>query len=85
MLYGGQPRPPANASGEHTVTTLGGKKIVITAERTVFTANVPDGTYKLSNGGEIRVKSGRVVWDGFGAVNRLKAGRWKGGYIDPVG
>src|SRR5687767_4512082 len=31
-----------------------------------------DGTYKLTNGGAIRVKDGVIVWDAFGAVEKLK-------------
>ena len=31
-----------------------------------------DGTYKLTNGGAIRVKGGVIVWDAFGAVEKLK-------------
>jgi hypothetical protein len=31
-----------------------------------------DGTYKLTNVGAIRVKDGVIVWDAFGAVEKLK-------------
>ena len=81
-LYGVGPR---QAYGEHTVTTLRGRTIVVRAEGRVFIANAPDGNYKLTNGGAIRVRGGKVVWDAFGAVNRLKTGRWRGGSTDPTG
>lgn len=68
----------------HTVKTLRGRTIVIRAEGKVFTANAPDGNYKLTNGGAIRVRGGKVVWDAFGAVQRLKAGSWRG-FVDPTG
>jgi hypothetical protein len=33
-----------------------------------------DGVYKINNGGSIRVKGGKIVWDSFGVVSRLSAG-----------
>ena len=86
-LFGAKGRPAAKegaTSGEHTVTTLKGKAIVVKAEGRVFRADVADGEYKLTNGGAIRVKGGKVVWDAFGAVERLKKGQWRG-YADPTG
>lgn len=99
MLYGQRQRKrrsePRNANiasrempaewREHTVTSKDGKTITLRVEGNVFTTDVPDGTYKLTKGGAIRVRNGRVVWDAFGAANRLKAGRWKGPYTDPSG
>lgn len=37
-----------------------------------------DGQYKLANGGAIRVKDGRVVWDQFGIVEKFNQGQVKG-------
>ena len=90
MLYGGQRRQPVRKAEQHngekhSVTTNDGKTIVVTAEGKVFKLDVPDGAYQLTNGGAIRVRGGKVVWDAFGAVKRLKAGRWRGGSIDPTG
>jgi len=83
-LYGQARQMPAK-QGVQTLTTLRGKKIIVRAEGQVFAANAPDGEYKLTNRGAIRVRGGKVVWDAFGAVQRLKAAKWRGGYADPVG
>src|SRR5947207_181689 len=93
MLYGGQPQRKVSksgqnvsSSGEHTVTTTDGKTIHVTVKGKQYAADVADGTYKLTNGGAIRVRGGKIVWDAFGAVKRLKTGRWKPGmYIDSNG
>ena len=93
ILYGGQPQRKVSKggqnvsnSGEHTVTTKNGKTINVKVEGKSYTTNLADGTYKLTNGGAIRVRGGKVVWDAFGAVKRLKSGRWKPGMIvDPTG
>jgi hypothetical protein len=93
ILYGGSPQRKVSkggqnvsSSGEHTVTTKAGKTIQVKVEGKSYTADVADGTYKLTNGGAIRVRSGKVVWDAFGAVKRLKTGRWKPGmFIDTNG
>jgi hypothetical protein len=86
MLYGGQRRQISSKSGEHSVTTTDGTTIHVKVEGKSYTANVADGTYKLTNGGAIRVRGGKVVWDAFGVVKRLKTGRWKSGMsIDPIG
>jgi hypothetical protein len=88
MLYGGQPQSGQNVSsnGEHTVTTKNAKTIQVKVEGKSYTADVADGAYKLTNGGAIRVRGGKIVWDAFGAVKRLKTGRWKPGMItDPTG
>jgi len=77
-------RPVSSNSQEHTVTTTEGKTITVKVKRREFTANAPDGTYKLTNGGAIRVRGGKVVWDAFGAVRRHKTGQWKG-VADPLG
>jgi hypothetical protein len=82
LLYGARSGEAQN--NEQTVTTKKGKTIHIKAEGKVFTTDAANGTYKLTNGGAIRVKGGKVVWDAFGAVNRLKKGQWKG-YIDTNG
>lgn len=37
-----------------------------------------DGTYKLDNGGAIRVKDGVIVWDAFGVIDKLEAAGEKG-------
>jgi hypothetical protein len=88
MLYGGPPGQDMirSTSGEHTVTTKAGKTINVKVEGKQYTTNVADGTYKLTNGGAIRVRGGKLVWDAFGAVKRLKTGRWKTGMaVDPTG
>src|SRR5438067_2382086 len=84
MLYGGQRKVSkagqnVSSSGEHTVTTTDGTTIHVTVKGKSYTANVADGTYKLTNGGAIRVRGRKVVWDAFGAVKRLQSGRWKPG------
>jgi hypothetical protein len=42
-----------------------------------------DGTYKVTNGGAIRVKDGVIVWDAFGVIERLKTD--EGLALAPVG
>ncbi len=39
-----------------------------------FSVALKDGTYKLSNGGAIRVQGGKIVWDAFGAIDKLRRG-----------
>ena len=50
----------------------------------MFKADMADGTYKLANNGAIRVRGGKVLWDAFGTVRRLRAGSWRG-FTDPTG
>lgn len=69
-----------------TLTTVSGMPIDVTytkADRTLtaFTRlrdgrRIPlaDGVYALSNGGAIRVRGGRIVWDAFGVVDKLNRG-----------
>jgi hypothetical protein len=93
ILYGGEPqrrvskvRQNVSTSGEQTVTTKNGKTIQVKVEGKSYTTNVADGNYKLTNGGAIRVRGGKIVWDAFGAVKRLQSGRWKPGmFVDPTG
>ena len=86
ILYGGSPSPVGFKSGDHTVTTTDGKTIQVKVKGRSYTADVADGTYKLTNGGAIRVRRGKVVWDAFGAVKRLRSGRAKpGAFTDPTG
>jgi hypothetical protein len=37
-------------------------------------APLKDGVYKINNGGSIRVKGGKIVWDSFGVISRLSTG-----------
>ena len=47
-----------------------------------FKVQLKDGTYKLSNGGVVRVQGGRIVWDAFGAIEKLRRGT---AGPDPIG
>ena len=40
-----------------------------------FKTPLADGTYRLNNGGAIRVRGGAIVWDAFGVIDRLKSGQ----------
>jgi hypothetical protein len=40
-----------------------------------FKTPLVDGTYKLNNGGAIRVRGGEIIWDAFGVIDRLKKGQ----------
>ena len=71
--------------GDGSVTTTGGTKIEMSYEpgSRKFYAWVQkgkemvaaaDGTYKLTNGGSIRVKTGEIVWDAFGVVEKVNKG-----------
>ena len=84
ILYGSQRRRVASKNEDHTVTTTEGKNVVVKVNGKWFTADLPDGTYKLTNGGSIRVRNRKVVWDAFGAAHRLKTGHWRG-FTDPTG
>jgi hypothetical protein len=78
---------------EQTLQTPGGNSIVITSEGGAAKAfsvagnnrtPLRDGTYKLTNGGSIKVRNGKVVWDAFGAIEKMK----RGGMLtssDPIG
>jgi hypothetical protein len=86
MLYGARAGQGRSESGDHTVTTTDGKTIHVKTQGRVYTADVADGDYKLTNGGAIRVNGGRVVWDAFGSVRRLKTnGRKLRQGPDPIG
>jgi len=77
MLYGA---PPGQAKpGDQTLKTSDGTQILAKFDGKGYTAfaaktqaPLSDGEYKLSNGGAIRVKGGRVVWDAFGVIEKLK-------------
>jgi hypothetical protein len=43
-----------------------------------FKTPLADGTYKLNNGGAIRVRGGAIVWDAFGVIDRLNVQKSKG-------
>lgn len=77
----------------HTLTTSTGTKVLQTFDGKSFHAlvrgprgNVPlkDGEYKLTNGGAIRVKGGRIVWDAFGVVEKFEK-RGLASFTDPSG
>lgn len=71
--------------GDGSVTTTVGTKIRMSYEpgsrrfyawvqRGKLMVPAADGTYKLTNGGAIRVKAGEIVWDAFGVVEKVNAG-----------
>src|SRR5262249_33681763 len=64
---------------DQVLTTTDGRKILATFDSKGYSVRLSDGEYKLTNGGAIRVKSGRIVWDAFGAIERLK--HEKGGAV----
>ena len=78
-----QPRPY-----ETLVTTTGSRVTSIyNARDKVFSAlvtqngrQVPmrDGTYRLTNGGAIRVRNGIIVWDAFGVIDAVNKGMHPG-------
>jgi hypothetical protein len=79
MVSGGQ--SPTKKTTEQTLTATDGTKIVATVDGKEFkaftqqgTKRTPlrDGEYKLPNNGAIRVKGGKVIWDAFGAVDKVK-------------
>lgn len=77
-----QTTPPPGASRRLVVPN---QRLAITGGGTVnavfdnkartFRVNLRDGVYKTDNGGAIRVRNGLIVWDAFGAVERLKRGQ----------
>ena len=76
-----------------TLTTREGTKVLQTFDGRHFHALVPsprgnvplkDGEYKLTNGGAIKVRGGRIVWDAFGVVEKFEK-RGLASYVDSVG
>ena len=43
-----------------------------------------DGSYRLRNGGAIRVEHGEIVWDAYGVIAKLRAGEINAS-VDPIG
>jgi hypothetical protein len=58
-----------NASGKvfSALTTQNGRQVPL-----------HDGTYRLTNGGAIRVINGIIVWDAFGVIDQLNKGMHPG-------
>ena len=83
VLNGGESQKKPNPR-DHTVTTKAGKTVHVTVRGKTYVAELADGTYDLTNGGSIRVKDGVLVWDAFGAVERLRNGTAKE-FGDPPG
>lgn len=83
--------PNQNNRAEQALQTSDGNSIVVVSEggsAKAFAGNgrtpLKDGTYKLTNGGTIKVRGGKVVWDAFGAIEKMK----RGGMLtssDPIG
>ena len=76
----------AGASGNGTLTTTSGVQVNVIFDPSARTltafrrqqdgrlVQLADGAYNLTNGGAIRVRRGRIVWDAFGVVDRLNRG-----------
>ena len=69
------------SAGIHFVQTFDGKVLRAHVETPKGPVPLPDGPHKLTNGGEIKVVQGVIVWDAFGVVEKVK----KGQYADPTG
>ncbi len=50
----------------------GGRGYQAFAENAGRRTALEDGTFRLTNGGEIRVQGGRIVWDAKGAIERMQ-------------
>ena len=95
-MPGGESRSAdAPRSAEQLLTTTDGLRIYQIVDLNNRTARamtdsgrgrvaLPDGDYRLSNGGAIKVRGGVIVWDAFGAIERLNAGASRSG-PDPAG
>ena len=72
--------------GDGSVTTTTGIRVEVAFEPEARALNafvqlrdgrhvaLADGAYSLTNGGAIRVRGGRIVWDAFGVVDKLQRG-----------
>lgn len=81
VAAGALAKPPAapKSAKEQVLQTADGKQIVTSIDGRTIRARpaggsgpIADGTYTLTNGGSVRVKGGEVVWDAFGAVEKIK-------------
>jgi hypothetical protein len=80
-----QPRAQQTRSRDQVLTTTDGRKVVAHFDGRGYSVRLRDGQYKTTNGGAIRVQGGKIVWDAFGAIEKLKhqgAGRIQ--VIDPL-
>ena len=75
LAGGGKPADQVlyTAGGAKVLATFDGQGYKALASKAGAQAPLADGYYKLSNGGAIRVKAGKIVWDAFGAIERLKS------------
>ena len=60
--------------GTRILATFDGKdyKAVVVVTGAKKAAPLRDGEYPLANGGAIRVKGGKIIWDGFGVIEKVK-------------
>ena len=72
------------ADGTKAVQTFDGRNVKVHVPQARGAMPLKDGDYKLTNGGAFKVQGGRVVWDAFGVIEKLR----KGGLThipDPIG
>ncbi|MBX9776750.1 MAG: hypothetical protein K2Y71_20420 [Xanthobacteraceae bacterium] len=71
------PAAPRPTVPNQALAITGGNTInaVFDSKARAFKVNLRDGVHKLDNGGAIRVRGGVIVWDAFGAVERLRRGQ----------
>lgn len=85
----GEPSPPAKRfpMWKQQLKTLQGVDVLavfeggqVRAYRVTSKGRQPlaDGDYKMTNGGAIRVRGGRMIWDQFGAVQKYQRGLLSG-------
>ena len=67
--------PGSQALQTQSLQVTGGPRIdaVFDVNAKGFKVDLKNGTYKLDNGGAIRVRGGVVVWDAFGVVEKIKS------------
>ena len=68
------PSSPRLVMPNQSLAITGGGTInaVFDSNAKTYRVNLKDGVYKTDNGGAIRVRGGVIVWDAFGAVERLR-------------
>lgn len=64
--------------------TFDGKKLHAVVQSAQGNVPLRNGQYKLTNGGEIKVQDGIIVWDAFGVVEKVSKGA-PNAIVDDVG
>src|SRR5262249_19451246 len=62
----------ALVAAPQSLQTTTGLAIYAVPDGSGYRTSAANGTYRLTNGGAIRVSGGRITWDAFGAISRFR-------------